>query len=457
MIYLSLIGDTYSQEFFVGFMQDLGSGFFTQLRLVVGTNAITADFKVESSTEILFQGTTSPSNPAVVDISVNYLVTSSNYDNRLKGLRVYTTDNEEIFVVIENFISFLNHGTYIAYPCQPLEQLTEYEYYAMSVDDPSDTRSSQILLVACENDTSITVVPTQSIVLPEDTQNSFSKDLNITAGVVSHSLTLHQMQTLQISSFNDLSRTKITSNKPLAVISGHQCAAVPASSFGCEPFAVQVPVTATFGSRFLVAPYAGRNGRQTLKAVSSKQNTSFLYTCDGDTRGAEELSVLVLNIEEYCYIESSDPVFLTQLSFDGTVDGSGDPAVAIISPVDQYVNQIHFFALASSYFPLSYISVTVLEEHYNPDSIQLDGNTLNCSWHKIYNVSGDVVGYGCNMTISNAVNTPVQHMVTHADPNGLLSVLVYGFSTFPSRGYAYLTGQELRITDTGTHVTACIM
>ena len=431
-------------------MLDLGAGFFTQLRVVVGTPAaMNVSFKIESSNDVLFEGTTSQNNPAVVDVPVQYLITDKGYTNREKGLRVYTTDNGQIFVILENFITFINHGTYIAYPCQAFETFTEYEYFVTSVDDPLDSTSSQILLIACDDDTTVTIAPTQSVTLPQDTQSSVSSEVTVAAGTTSHQLPLHKMQTLLVSSVDDLSRTRIVANKPIAVISGHQCAAVPSTGVGCEPIAVQIPPTVTWGSRFLVAPFAGRTGAQTLKAVSSKQNTSFIFTCGTNTRGAIVPSTLTISIDQNCYIESSDPIFLTQLSFDGTVDSMGDPAIAIIAPVDQYINQIHFFSLPKSDFPRNYISITVAVEHYSPNSILLDGQVVSCAWKAIFNSSDDIVGYGCNTTISSEASSPTQHQVSHSDTNGRLSVLAYGFSTFPTRGYAYLTGQEIKVSGAG--------
>ena len=449
MYIMFLTASTYGQEIFVGFMRDIGGGFFTELRIVVGTPAMNASFKVESSSGVLFEGTTSPDNPAVIDIPIEYLVTDKGYAERQKGLRVYTTNNELIFVILETYISFLNHGTYIAYPCKAFESLTEYEYYVTSVDDPSDSTRSQILLIGCENDTSITIAPTQSVTLPEDTQDSLSNDVNINPETTSHQLALYRMQTLLISSFDDLSRTKIVSNKPIVVISGHECAAVPSTAFGCEPFSVQIPPTVTWGSRFLVAPFAGRTGFQNVKAISSKENTSFIFTCGASSREASMISVLDIFIDKYCYLESNDPIFLVQLSFDGTVDNMGDPAITSISPVDQYLNQIEFLSLPSIDFPVNHISITVAKEHFTPNKILLDGAAVNCVWQEILNSTDNVVGYGCNTTVSSEQNTHTHHTVLHSDPGGLLSVLAYGFGTFPDRGYAYLTGQQVKVTDSG--------
>ena len=72
------------------------------------------------------------------------------------------------------------------------------------------------------------------------------------------------MQTLLVLHADDLTGTNVLSNKPLMVISGHECAyailnyndivmcfcvLIPS----CEPQALQVPLTTTWGTRFLIA------------------------------------------------------------------------------------------------------------------------------------------------------------------------------------------------------------
>lgn len=323
--------------------------------------------------------------------------------------------------------------------------IERYSYGVVSVGDLADELASQVLLVGCENDTTITIAPTQSIFLPMDTQ-TVSASVYVEHGTQSHEIILNKMQTLLVVSFDDLTGTNIISNKPLTVISGHECANIPLSEAGCEPLAVQVPPIATWGTRFLIAPFAGRDGPQAFKAVSSKTNTSYVYTCDSRSKFAPETSTLSFSSDSYCYLQSTDPVFLTELSFGGSVDSKGDPTISIISPIDQYVSAIDFVSLPTSFFMTNYISVTVAVEHYNPDDIILDGATINCEWQEIRDVDANVVGYGCNKTISSDSETPRKHTVSHSAENGVLSVLVYGFSSFPGRGYAYLAGQILETT-----------
>ena len=431
-------------------MPNLGGGTFTTLRLVIGTTAESADYVVETSARMIQTGRVSTGTPVVVEIPSNLKlqVTESNFENRQKGIHVYTTGDQTIFVVGENYVNPLNYGTFLAYPCIAIDTDTGYEYYIVSTDDPTNFLHSQFLLVGCEDDTTITMTPSQSISIPEDLQMSMSTLVTVEMNTMSNEFTLNQMQTLLVSNVDDLTGTKIVSNKPLTVISGHECANIPSSESGCEPLAFHVPPLATWGTKFLLAPFAGRTGVQNFKAVSAEA-ASIIYTCGTTSRGAQGVTTLEINVNatKYCFFNSSKPLLLVQLATGGSIDRKGDPAVAMISPIDQYIRGIAFFSLPTKDFPSNYISVTVSAEHYNAENIMLDGAAIDCEWQEIRNIREEIVGYGCSKAVTSGANAPTQHNVTHTGANGLLSVLVYGFSAFPARGYAYLAGQMIDVTD----------
>ena len=80
---------------------------------------------------------------------------------------------------------------------------------------------SLFLLVGNEDNTTITIVPTQMKEVPEDSQNPSNTTTFINAGNT-YIITLHLMQTLLIGSEDDLTGTQIISNIPLTDISGHE-------------------------------------------------------------------------------------------------------------------------------------------------------------------------------------------------------------------------------------------
>ena len=412
------------------------------LRLTVGTSASIASFTVEGGNGILFeQLSASASAPTVVDIPAEYFVVGSGFSERNKGIRIYSSD-KPIFVIAENFdVDIQTHySTFLAYP--PFDSGSSYEYFLTSLRD--GLFNSQFLLVGCKDNTTITILPSQDVQIPHDPQDSSSETVTIEV-TNSHSFILNEFQTLLISTSDDLTGTKIVSNKPLTVVSGHECASLSVQT-NCDPLAFQIPPMATWGTRFLLAPFSGQSAPQKFRLVSSGQ-TSVEYYCNNEMESAIIDSRFDLITNQYCSLESQSPILVVQIAVSVTEDGLRDSTIALVSPVDQYVSESKFIVLTDTHFPISRISVTVPTPDPNPEqfdssSILLDGTPLVCEWEEII-FESSIVGYGCSHIVSTS-GEPDYHTVSH-NSSGLISVLVYGFGADNlnlTLGYAYLAGQS---------------
>ena len=367
-------------------------------------------------------------------------VLSSDFANRNKGIHVYTTGNKDISVLVMNFISGGSAGEYLAYPYLDLGQ-DSYDYYAVSTNStgPESTLNSEILIVAQENDTEVKITPTQTVVLPSDAQ---SNSLNITVyAKTEYVLTLHQRQTLLFSSVEDLSQTKISSDKPLTVVSGHECGNVPYNVRYCEHLAVQIPPTVTWGKTFLLAPFAHRRSGQVYKPITDGASGDLLLSCSGQTRTIKSLYEFETNSNVFCFLNSSVPVFLTQWSKGGVPDRVGDPTVAPVVPIEQYFNRVSFdsLPLTTFLFYYNYISITVPAENYSANSVILDGSSVRCTWTAIRNSINKIVGYGCTTQVPYG-----NHVISRSRAVDKLSVMVYGTHLFYYQAYAYSAGMELK-------------
>lgn len=413
-----------------------------QLRVFVASPAIHATFEVEIDHKVVYRGNASSDSPAFFTLPSYFQLLNSNERN--KGIRVYATGDEPLFVLCANSLDagIDDYSTFLAYPIHLNFQLESYEYRVVSVNDDHFTLS-MFLLVGTEDNTEVTLVPNQNVLLPRDAQNETIGLVGILRGT-SHRILLHRLQTFFVWHTDDLTGSTIVSNKPLTVISGHECAFVPIGTYDCEHIAVQIPPTATWGTEFIITPFAGRTSSENrFRVVSSEENVTLAITCDNSTRFITRINEFPAR-QTFCYIESTKPVFLTQLAVGGSTDFRGDPTIHIVSPTDQYVNEIEFMSLPTSKFSQSYISVTVLAEHFDGEQILLNNKPVNCKWESIFDRSKSVVGYGCNTTIESDT-TPKQHVLKHSNAEGRVSVVVYGFNLYPQRGYAYLAGQTLGI------------
>lgn len=252
------------------------------------------------------------------------------------------------------------------------------------------------------------------------------------------------MQTLLILSDDDLTGSLVVSNKPLTVISGHECINSLNSYYcichNCVPLVLQIHPKATWGTQFITA--IGTIQHQEIRGLTMVQNFDVSITC-GTNNSTYEGSILtsayLINLSTYsqafyygayhdfCYLESAEQAYIASQVWSSF----SDPAYTTLSPIDQYVHDIEFVTLPSSKFPSNFISITVSEEHFDPNSILLDGTPVDCEWRAICNGTTDycyldteqIVGYGCATAISSDYLTPVQHNVAHSDPDGLLSVI----------------------------------
>ena len=436
----TMMVSNYGKNFFIGFMHNSNRN--TQyIRLIIsGRGNLPVEFGVDISSGVIYNGTTSAANPITVDLPSTITTTNTRFD-RNKGVHVYANGEGEVSVLAINFISG-SVGEYLAYPCLDIGG-GPYVYFAVSTATVSSSfrpSESEILLVACEDNTFVTITPTQSVNLPRDAQRTISALVEVPAGS-NYTVTLNQMQTLLFTARGDLTGTRIVSNKPLTVISGHECANVPASQSYCEHIAEHIPPTSTWGKKFLLVPFGGRSVGQYYKVVASMDETSFTLACNSTPNilllpTAGSFEEFFTTSDAYCSLISDKSVLVSQLGIGGSMDGIGDPIISIVPPVTHYTNYFSFSSVNVSSFDIHQISVSVLSESFQPGNIRLDGLPIAANWNTIYNSEGTIVGYGCHVSVAGGS----VHTVRHDKGSAKLAVMVYGFSSSVSSGYGYLAG-----------------
>lgn len=415
----------------------MGSGGVTNyVKLLVGAEGnIPVQFSVENRNGLVYTGTTTAISPVTIDLPDSLVVNSATYSDRNNGIRVYANGVGLLSVLAINRQSSASVGEYLAYPCAVLRNLP-YEYFIVSTGTKTPSYNSEFLLVGCEDNTTITITPTQPVNIPVDVQSSFSKLITVTNGT-NQTFVLHQRQTLIITSqLADLSGTRVVSNKPLTVVSGHQCGNVPAVLLYCEHLSEQIPPTSTWGTYFLLVPFGGRNTGQYFKIISSTNETIITYTCNSTTTQqllstAGNSYSFLTSSTSYCSLVTSKPVLVVELGKGHDEDGTGDPIISIVPPIDWYRDSYTFSSLNSTNFNSHFISVSVLPEYYDPASILLDGHPINATWTAIHDDVGAVVGYGCN----RAVTEGMTHTVQHNNPKGKMTVIVHGWHSHTGYGY----------------------
>ena len=445
----------------------------------VSPNSVT--YHIENSTGIIISsGNVTNGSPATVDIVSAYQhklecyfgwhdsVLSKLQDN---GLRVYTEGGGLIsilvYVIDEGVgVSLL---VFILQPYQDLA-LTQYTYYAVSTSGAYDDIASYFLIIGNEDNTTVTISPTETITIPQDIQDSNSADITVPVGGT-HTITINRLQTLSVGiiDFGDITGTSIVSDKPLTVISGNECSQVPNSydETDCDHNALQIPPTATWGQTFLLTPYQLRPS-QYYKIVAAHSNTTVTYICtdSNDTtifileHAGDFETVAVQNQEDwlsientiYCHVAANKPIFIVQLGPGPRFLSNskiGDVVMPNIPPIEQYSKNITFYRPDDSddefYYYIKYRYINIATTVQDTIVIMND-DILPLNWTTVYDGNNSPVGYGATVKLNDSYNSLYKYTITSSSP---VSVLVYGWNN-ERVGYSYSAGVELSKSTRGT-------
>ena len=142
---------------------------------------------VETEEGTVFNGTATATNPVTVNLNTNLQVGSSDYTDRFKGIHVFATGESPIFVLVtmeyDNFHP-TGYTDYLIHPNMEFAGQSSYEYVGISTSYSGQSfpgRTSQILLIGNDDATTISIIPTQTVSLPEDPQNSSSPMVTVLA------------------------------------------------------------------------------------------------------------------------------------------------------------------------------------------------------------------------------------------------------------------------------------
>ena len=400
--------ESFANEFFLGFATNFeGQGVPEELSIFVTTTESEPVAFAISAVGFSFTGTATSTSSVKVAIPTTLQVSLGNND-REKGIRVKAEGDRTIVVYGLSYQEFTSDA-FLALPCSNLA-VDEYEYFAVSYSLSGDG-SSLILIVACENDTLVTT-PTESFFL-------------------------QQQQTYQIDSLVDLTGTRVVSNKPISVFGAHQCADIPVSAAACDHLTEQIPPTVTWGTRFLIASLLGRESGERIRVISSRGATftlncsSFASPRDYSLPNPGDWEEFEIQADNYCSIESSSPIYVSQYASGTTVDDRfGDPFAMMIPPIEQYSNNYVLQALPE--FAGNYLTIYVAPEHFQPDRIFVDSSSINESqWITVNCPLSEVAcGYITQVSITSG-----EHRLYHEDSSARVGVSAYGFNEANSYGY----------------------
>ena len=443
-------------------------GFFNNLRftsLLSQANLrvqVTSDDSETANVRVSYQDTevvreVPPGEATSVDVDSQLRL--NNIGERDKAVVVESLNGQRISVVgLSEEVT--SSDTFCVLPLVFLP--TSYEYYAISVpkteiqsvsegevEDITPEEKSAFLIVSTDDGTQISLTLTQSVSTDDaDDLSQFGPMINRGETV---SLTLDRDKTLYVSSVDDLTGSRVTSNKPITFFSGHECGTIPQTLQYCDQMIEQIPPTATWGREFFTAPFLTRTEGDAFVVLASDSDTVFSGVCYNRTQdtltevgefiipSAGETVNFTVSSFQVCRFLSNKPVLLAQFSLASSTDNNSnaDPFMVVIPSVEQYRDSLSF-KVFETLTELHFINI-FLPVAFDPSGLRFNGDPLpeDAFLPIACNSSRETCGFAAQVPITTDMQT-----VTHVDPNARLAVIVYslGFRT----GQGFSAGMALR-------------
>ena len=334
---------------------------------------------------------------------------STNIDDRQKGMFIETEDpTHELTVTVDMYDAYRNSGSYMAINCVEFPTASDYQYFVFSSDSTSESLGgSQFLITPCENNTSISVRPSQPISHPDWVLPSIASTYpSSTTGqdVTNYGRIFNRFDTLLFSTIGDLTGSIVISDKPLSVIV-HSCGSL-AGAHRCSYLVEQVLPHPTYGDLFFIfTTMVSRRQTYRIGSVTDGAQVTINCNCSNDTPSgnnsvalqSSEPGVLTATVnrgqyvqcitpEKACCIQSKQPV---------TVMNYLDDALIYIPPATSFLNDYSAF-----YGPVTYCILpttifdnsvedqnrfTINDEVYIPDeyepiSCYVNGSSELCAY-----------------------------------------------------------------------------
>ena len=417
---LLLIGNNY----YIGFFQNYNGGSTISLYLI-NTGSLDLFYTIEApGVGYYTSGSISGTQSTIVSLSSS-LITDS-YDDQNKGIYL-ETNSTNVVVIGQNDVS-QSSDTFLALPTVKV-CCTQYIYYGISVSSGVSYYDNAVMIVGTEDSTLMNLTVTQSVnVKINDTVSSLTRGSQ-------YSFIVSRLQTVYIGSSSDLTGTRIITDKPVSVFSGHECGYVPSLSSGyCDHLIEQIPPTTYWGKTYYIAPLQGRSG-YTIRVLASYNSTEVITDCN-NTRNSYTINAgnsFTVTQQYYCVIHSNKEILVAQYSPGYGYDRrTGDPMMMLVPATVRYSNEINLSTISSGYS--NYINIIVLKEYYQPSMMYwitggVKRSLQSQSWNTI-TFNQVTEAYYTQLSVSNGPVT-----IMHTTTNALMSAVVYGFEYDKAYGH----------------------
>ncbi|KAJ8310380.1 hypothetical protein KUTeg_012245 [Tegillarca granosa] len=346
-----------------------------------------------------------------------------------KGILV--TSDQEIVVYGVNKDRYSNDA-YVSLPTDVLGT----DYFAVCWYP--QTRQCQILIAATQDNTTVAITlgpGMQARRNPVTWQGTnYYKDDTIT-------VTMDRLDTFQITNEDeDLTGSRITSDKPISVFSGNQKTII-SSGTSSDHLVEQLTPVNTWGKRFATVPIPERTVGDMFKFVASEDNTQVSINCNGYSTTVTLTTAGSYHIEDiasdkYCYVTADKAILTVQFCKSQTSSSSSeksDPMMMLIPPVELYGADYTFSTPKYSQGSYENFFMFTIKDSLK-DGLLLDGEPFPAS--TVYNSIT-----GINLVAGYVPVTDGSHVIRHTSTIAIFGGYLYGKA--PYETYGFSTGTRL--------------
>ncbi len=296
------------------------------------------------------------------------------------------------------------------------------DYYVLTYSNMGFAPASQVGMVGAEDGTTVTITPAVTT--------------GVRQGGVPYNVVLNQGQTYLLqnnvpTTAGDLTGTRVTSDKPIAVFGSHEAATIPAEAGCCADHLVeQLPPTSAWGKRFATIPIATRTKGDFFRIIAAQDNTAVYLNGNllATLNRGQWIERIIKDPAEFI---ATQPIMVAQLStsifYDAPTTGLADPFMMIIPPYSQFLNHYTISTPAAG-FAINYANIVAPTALIS--SITLDGAPIPASRFTPIGVSG-----------YSGAQVPITIGVHNLDGPASFGVFVYGFNQ--DEGYGYPGGMNM--------------
>lgn len=393
-------------EFYIGFPQNYDNAASTQFLLhITGTQNTSGSVEIPG---LSFSSTFDVNANEITTVELPTQVSSSNNDV-IENYSIHVTTLEPVTIHGLNKGEHTSDG-FLALPVKSLDN----EYYIMSYN--SGIGKSLFMIIATENNTSIEITPTA------DAGSRLSGDPFI---IIMNAGETYQLKGKGVNS--DLTGTHISSEKPVAVLSGSSMTQIPKGVSAGDHIIDFMPPVSSWGTHFYIPSYSippisNQPMPFTFRILAVFENTNISinnqnYTLNSSGDFFEQVS------DSSIAVSSDKPVlvakFLHGANSISTANHYGDPSMIIIQPETKFLDN-YTFCTAHKYFDKNYISLVVLTDDL--PELKLNNTPVNISLFHII----DEFYSGAYIPVTSGT-----HEITGISKFGLI---IFGFENYESYG-----------------------